>query len=158
VVTKNEELEMRNYIDEVEFNGEDVWQANVNNEKFIFDDDKVFVQYGCNLDEIKIIEFSQHGSIDYKVYECITADQVIKEIAHDVITEPFNDFEYDEDDFYQEDTLYSMIDNSDIDELIYEINKSGNIYIRVLDLEDFVKSDIKSETIINILISNNLVK
>lgn len=149
---------MRNCIDELEINGEDVWQANVNNEKFIFDDDAVFVQYGCNLDEIKIIELSQNGRIDYNVCECITVDQIIKEVAHDVITEPFNDFEYDEYDFYQEDTLYSMINNSNTEELIYEINKSKNVYVRVLDLEDFVKSDINPETIINVLILNNLVK
>lgn len=147
---------MNNFINEVTLNGQDFWQANIDNNKFILDDDKVWVKYGCNIDEIKIIEFTQNGNVEYEIYSCTDAEKVIQEIAYDVVSNIVGDCHYNLDDFTYEDAIYDSINSASMDELIDEINSTKIVNIRLFNIDEFLCTNIKSKTIENVLSSNEI--
>lgn len=147
---------MNNFINEVTLNGQDFWQANIDHNKFIIDDNKVWVNYGCNIDEINIIEFTQNENVEYKIYSCTDAKKVIQEVAYDVVSNIIGDCNYRLDEFTYEDAIYDSINCASMDELIDEINSTKIVKIRLFNIDDFLCTNIKSKTIKNVLSSNNI--
>lgn len=147
---------MKNTVYEIEYKGEDALQALIGGEKFIITDDNVYNNFGCNIDELTILEISINGKIEYKVYDCLEAQKEVKEMSHDMLTSPF-DHVYTDEEYIDHDLLvFNLIEESDIDELIYEINKTGSTYIKKYDFDQFIESDINAETIKNVLQGNNV--
>lgn len=149
---------MRNEFFEVESNGIDMFKAKIGNKIFTVREDKIWSDLSSNFDDVAIIEVFKDNIIKYYVLDYDDSVSLIKNIAHDEIKDirPFiNDSEMNM--LYATYDEYSIIEDADIEDLIYELKKDQNIFIRTFDLYSFINSDIEDDKIISVLKENNII-
>jgi len=148
-----------NRIIETYVNGQDHWQALVGENKLTLSDEKAYVYYGCNLDEIYILEIKLNDKIVHEVLNYEEVYQRVKELAENYITHPgeldgdFSDEPWINGEMY----LDHLIEDSDDYDLIWAINKHSGVNVRKLDLDQFVSSTKDEEKIKEVLLGSNLL-